>query len=212
MSASNAKHPSAFVQGPQLTYSTFKSTAVPYIHNPFQFAQQIQTHQLPAPNHYSQPSLFPGYPNSHHFSYSNQFQSVSPQEFAHQKPQPFSATKQHLLSSSKPHHLEALLPPTSTSEVHHNSHGAISYVNFSLLPSFPVKAQISSLVSPNHDYQQPQTFYSTDQKRPSFYPLTFAQSIIPATNFVNNHEPSYAAQPYARITKISETPAGLNHF
>lgn len=232
VSTSNVKHSSTFVRGlsspshgyqPQLTYSASQPTPVSYIHNPFQFAQQIYSHQLSAPSHYNhvhQPSYF-GYPNTHQFSYSNQYQAPPHKVPIYNQGHPFTVPKHQQLITSKPAVLETPLPPTtSSSEVHHNPHGAVSYVNFSQLPKLPTPAAlIATPPAPSHHqnvyYQQPQTFYSADYNKP-FHPLTFSQlpSIVAATNYFPNHHQQHqqqhyaasAVQPYAHISKISSIP------
>jgi hypothetical protein len=101
--------------------------------------------------------------------------------------------------------------------VHHNPHGAVSYVNFSQLPKLPTPAALIATPPSHHQhvyYQQPQAFYSADYNKP-YHPLTFAQlpSIVAATNYFPNHhqhqQQHYAAnavQPYAHISRLSGIP------
>jgi hypothetical protein len=166
-----------------------------------------------------------------------------PQQHLHKypiynQPQPFTQHHHHVqhpkqqhLVTSKPAAVETPLPTSSSSssnsEVHHNQHGAVSYVNYSQLSKLPTPAALIATPAAPHQqhayyHQQhsslPQQFYA-DYK--NFHPLSFAQ--IPtlysagASNYFPNHQPHHhpqqqhyaasAVQPYAQISKISSLPA-----
>jgi hypothetical protein len=172
-----------------------------------------------------------------------------PQQHLHKfpiynQPQPFTQHHHHVqhpkhqhLVTSKPSAVETPLPtssssPSSNSEVHHNQHGAVSFVNYSQLSKLPTPAALIATSAAPHQHHQQQHAYYHQQHSPlpqQFYadykhlhPLTFAQ--IPtvysagASNYFPNHHQHHhqhqqqqhyaasAAQPYAQISKISSMP------